>query len=70
MPRGGRRSSGRSSPLFGKPSSKPSLPAKSAPSSVGRPGQPQQPGMLGQIASTAAGVAIGSTVVRSTDLLV
>lgn len=64
MPRGGRRSGGRSSPLFSKPSPKPSLPAKPAPSSVGRPAQAKQPGLFGQMASTAAGVAIGSTVVR------
>ena len=62
MPRGGRRSSGRSSPLFGKSAPRTSLPAKAPPSSVGNTAR--QPGMFGQIASTAAGVAIGSTVVR------
>ncbi|KAK3736320.1 hypothetical protein QZH41_020783 [Actinostola sp. cb2023] len=62
MPRGGRRSSGRSSPIFGKPTPKSVVPARPPPSSVAGPAQPRQPGMLGQIASTAAGVAIGSTV--------
>lgn len=65
MPRGGRRSGGRSSPLFSKPAPRAALPARPPPSSAASPGQqPRQPGMLGQIASTAAGVAIGSTVVR------
>lgn len=67
MPRGGRRSSGRSSPIFSKPTPKAAVPARPPPSSVANPSQqPRQPGMLGQIASTAAGVAIGSTVVRIT----
>lgn len=71
MPRGGRRSSGRSSPTFSrappspprappKPSS--SVPAARPATSVAQPAAPQQPGLLGQMASTAAGVAIGSTV--------
>ena len=73
MPRGGRRSSGRSSPMFGKASPPPrapprpvsSVPAARPASSVAQPApqQPRQPGLFGQIASTAAGVAIGSTVV-------
>ena len=75
MPRGGRRSSGRSSPMFGKaspPSRAPPRPVSSVPaarpaSSVAQPAtqQPRQPGLFGQMASTAAGVAIGSTVVSS-----
>ena len=73
MPRGGRRSSGRSSPTFGRappPASRaPPKPASSVPaarpaSNVAQaPTAPQQPGLIGQMASTAAGVAIGSTVV-------
>lgn len=74
MPRGGRRSSGRSSPTFGRaPPSAPrappkpasSVPAAKPASSVAQPAPaaPQQPGLFGQMASTAAGVAIGSTVV-------
>ncbi|XP_032226545.2 coiled-coil-helix-coiled-coil-helix domain-containing protein 2 [Nematostella vectensis] len=67
MPRGGRRSSGRSSsPMFSKPAPKPSVPATRQASSVApQPSsqmQPKQPGLFGQMASTAAGVAIGSTV--------
>ena len=73
MPRGGRRSGGRSSPMFGKASAPPrapprpvsSVPANRPASSVAQPASPQQPGLFGQMASTAAGVAIGSTVVRS-----
>ena len=72
MPRGGRRSSGRSSPMFGKASPPPrapprpvsSVPAARPASSVAQPA-PQQPGLFGQMASTAAGVAIGSTVVSN-----
>ena len=73
MPRGGRRSSGRSSPTFGRaPPSAPrappkpasSVPAAKPASNVSQPSAPQQPGLFGQMASTAAGVAIGSTVVR------
>lgn len=72
MPRGGRRSSGRSSPTFGRaPPSAPrappkpasSVPAAKPASNVAQPSTPQQPGLFGQMASTAAGVAIGSTVV-------
>lgn len=72
MPRGGRRSSGRSSPMFGKASPPPrapprpvsSVPAARPASSVAQPApQQRQPGLIGQMASTAAGVAIGSTVV-------
>ncbi|XP_078362647.1 coiled-coil-helix-coiled-coil-helix domain-containing protein 2-like [Oculina patagonica] len=71
MPRGGRRSGGRSSPMFGKASPPPrapprpvsSVPAARPASSVAQPApRPQQPGLFGQMASTAAGVAIGSTV--------
>lgn len=70
MPRGGRRSSGRSSPMFGKASAPPrapprpvsSVPANRPASSMAQPASPQQPGLFGQMASTAAGVAIGSTV--------
>lgn len=71
MPRGGRRSSGRSSPTFGRaPPSAPrappkpasSVPAAKPASNVSQPSAPQQPGLFGQMASTAAGVAIGSTV--------
>lgn len=74
MPRGGRRSSGRSSPMFGKASPPPrapprpvsSVPAARPASSVAQPTpQQRQPGLFGQMASTAAGVAIGSTVVSS-----
>ena len=75
MPRGGRRSSGRSSPMFGKASPPPrapprpvsSVPAARPASSVAQPApqQSRQPGLFGQMASTAAGVAIGSTVVSS-----
>ena len=61
MPRGGRRSSGRSSPTSPKPAS--SAPAAKPASSVAQPtARPQQPGVFGQMASTAADVAIGSTV--------
>ena len=74
MPRGGRRSSGRSSPTFGRapppaprapPKPASSVPAARPASNVAQPAQaaPQQPGLIGQMASTAAGVAIGSTVV-------
>ena len=73
MPRGGRRSSGRSSPTFGRaptpvprapPKPASSVPAAKPASSVAQPtARPQQPGLFGQMASTAAGVAIGSTVV-------
>lgn len=73
MPRGGRRSSGRSSPTFGRapppaprapPKPASSVPAARPASNVAQPAQaaPQQPGLIGQMASTAAGVAIGSTV--------
>lgn len=74
MPRGGRRSSGRSSPTFGRapppaprasPRPSSSVPAARPASNVAqpKPATPQQPGLFGQMASTAAGVAIGSTVV-------
>ena len=74
MPRGGRRSSGRSSPTFSRappavprapPKPTSSVPAAKPASSVAQPtaARPQQPGLFGQMASTAAGVAIGSTVV-------
>mmetsp|Transcript_54798 Transcript_54798/g.87001 ORF Transcript_54798/g.87001 Transcript_54798/m.87001 type:complete len:157 (+) Transcript_54798:104-574(+) len=73
MPRGGRRSSGRSSPTFGRapppaprasPRPSSSVPAARPASNVAQPtpATPQQPGLFGQMASTAAGVAIGSTV--------
>ena len=71
MPRGGRRSSGRSSPTFGRapppaprasPRPSSSVPAARPASNVAQ-ATPQQPGLFGQMASTAAGVAIGSTVV-------
>lgn len=73
MPRGGRRSSGRSSPMFGRapptaprapPKPASSVPAAKPASNVAQPSppQPKQPGLFGQMASTAAGVAIGSTV--------
>lgn len=54
MPRGERKSSKRAPPK----------PVSSVPASVAHPA-PQQPGLFGQMASTAAGVAIGSTVVRT-----
>jgi len=43
------------------------VPAARPASSVAQPAtqQPRQPGLFGQMASTAAGVAIGSTVVSS-----
>ena len=62
MPRGERRSSKRAPP---KPAS--SVPAANSTSSVVQPA-PQQPGLFGQMASTAAGVAIGSTVVGTSTL--
>ena len=65
MPRGGRRSSGRSSPMFGKASPPPRAPPRPVSSAQPAPQQPRQPGLFRQIASTAAGVAIGSTVVSS-----
>ena len=62
MPSGQRKSSKRAppKPVFSVPAAKP-------PSSVAQPA-PQQPGLFGQMASTAAGVAIGSTVVRTYKL--
>ena len=40
----------------------PSAPAHAPPAAVGAP-QPRQPGMFAQMATTAAGVAVGSAVV-------
>jgi len=67
MPRGGRRTSGRSSPTMSRKSPAPppsrSVPATRPQTNVAQPGSvPSQPGLLGQMASTAAGVAIGHTV--------
>lgn len=58
MPRSKRRSSSPPRPVSSVPAARPA-------SSVAQPApqQPRQPGLFGQMASTAAGVAIGTTVV-------
>ena len=63
MPRGERRSS---SQIPQK--TVPRVPAARPAPSVAQPA-PQQPGLFGQMASTAAGVAIGSTAVGISTLL-
>jgi len=70
MPRGSRSSGGRSSfgsrpsPRASPPPPTRNLPARPPPAAPAHPptAQPQQPGMMAQMASTAAGVAVGSTI--------
>ena len=60
-----RRSSGGSRSSFSRPPSRPApsrnVPANRPAASVAAP-PPRQPGLFGQMASTAAGVAVGSTI--------
>ena len=68
MPRS--RSRARSSP-FGGSSSRSNVPAPRPTSSVASPPNTQVqrgPGLFGQMASTAAGVAVGSTVVSGLEM--
>jgi len=63
MPRGSRSSGGRSSSTFSRPAPSRNVPApRPAPAAAVATPQPRQPGMFAQMASTAAGVAVGSTV--------